>query len=149
MTFSACFYNKNEQILKIKLFRILLFSYSKVAFYMTKTLTDEQCQKILNKKLSDLTMSYGDPETNFVNMFVMDLPNHPHIENVDNDPLREKSFAEATTEGINAAVAALEKNNIEYDKPLAQLAAKERVKQTAIPKQLEGVKTKDKMKNRL
>lgn len=116
---------------------------------MAKTLSEEQCAQLLRRKLSELEAGSACTAAGFLGTLVMDLPAHPTVECVDNDPLRERAFMAATADGVGAAVDELERAGVEFGRPIAALDARERTKQTAIPKQLEGVKTKDKVKSKL
>ena len=77
----------------------------------------EECEQILKQKLADLVDDSTDERSSFIASFALDLPKSPEIENVNNDPLREKAFADATLAGVIRARQLLDECKIPYVRP--------------------------------
>lgn len=72
---------------------------------------------ILKQKLAELKEDLGDEKLNFKVSFTLNLPKSPVIEDVNNDPLREKAFQEVTLEGVRNAEKLLKECEIPYLRP--------------------------------
>ena len=100
----------------------------------------QEADSILEQKLEDLKNDMGDQDTSFITYFAMDLPFSANVQNVNNDPIRERAFQEATLAGVVAARDFMVKNKIDFVQPATAYVPKERIKQTPIPKKYEGKK---------